>query len=59
MPISLETINQLYNLDLSEDEMEKFIDSRRIPIEKINTSEDVVLSRGGQDIYENFSSILL
>lgn len=54
MPISLETINQLYNMDLSEDEMDSFIESRKVMIDEIKTSEDVVLSQGGQDIYEKF-----
>ncbi|MCR5185532.1 MAG: UDP-galactopyranose mutase [Clostridia bacterium] len=54
MPISLETINKLYNMNLSEDEMESFIESKRIIIDKIETSEDVVLSQGGTDIYEKF-----
>lgn len=54
MPISLETINQLYNLNLSEDEMEDFIEKRKVKIEEIKTSEDVVLSQGGKDIYEKF-----
>ena len=54
MPISLETINKLYNMNLSEDEMESFIESKRIKIDKIETSEDVVLSQGGTDIYEKF-----
>lgn len=54
MPISLETINQLYNMNLSEDEMDAFIESRREKIEDIRTSEDVVLSQGGRDIYEKF-----
>lgn len=54
MPISLETINQLYNMNLSEDQMDEFIESRKVKIEDIRTSEDVVLSQGGQDIYEKF-----
>lgn len=54
MPISLETINQLYNMNLSEDEMDAFIESRKKKIDEIKTSEDVVLSQGGQDIYEKF-----
>lgn len=54
MPISLETINQLYNKNLSEDEMATFIESRKVNIEQIKTSEDVVLSQVGQDIYEKF-----
>lgn len=54
MPISLETINKLYNMNLSEDQMEDFIKSRRIKIDEIKTSEDVVLSQAGRDIYEKF-----
>lgn len=54
MPISLETINQLYNMNLSEEEMDTFIESRKIKIDEIKTSEDVVLSQGGRDIYEKF-----
>lgn len=54
MPISLETINKLYNLNLSEDEMEEFIKSKQEPISEIKNSEDVVLSQGGKDIYEKF-----
>ena len=54
LPISLETINQLYNLNLSETEMEDFINSRRVPVAQINNSEDVVLSQAGRDIYEKF-----
>lgn len=54
LPISLETINQLYNLNLSEDEMDEFIEKRKIKIDEIKTSEDVVLSQGGKDIYEKF-----
>ncbi len=54
MPISLETINQLYNMNLSEDQMDDFIESRKVKIDEIKTSEDVVLSQGGKDIYEKF-----
>lgn len=54
MPISLETINKLYNMNLSEDEMESFIEKRKIKIDEIKTSEDVVLSQVGMDIYEKF-----
>lgn len=54
MPISLETINQLYNMNLSQEEMESFLQSRREKIDEIKTSEDVVLSQAGRDIYEKF-----
>ena len=54
MPISLETINQLYNMNLSSSEMKDYIEQQRVPIDEIRTSEDVVLSQGGKDIYEKF-----
>lgn len=54
LPISLETINKLYNMNLSEDEMDEFIESKKVKIPDIKTSEDVVLSQGGYDIYEKF-----
>ena len=43
-------------MNLSEDGMDAFIESRKIKIDEIKTSEDVVLSQGGQDIYEKFLS---
>lgn len=54
MPITLETVNQLYNLNLSSLEMEKFIDTLKEDIKEINTSEDVALSKAGKEIYEKF-----
>lgn len=54
MPISLETLNQLYHLNLSADDMKAFIEKRCERIEHIQTSEDVALSKAGRDIYEKF-----
>lgn len=54
MPISVETINSLYNLNLNTFEFENFIEEQRIKLEKIETSEDVALSKAGKDIYEKF-----
>ena len=59
MPISLETINQLYNINLSEEEMDAFIENRKIKIEEIKTSEDIVLSQAGRDIYEKRGGVSL
>ena len=53
-PISLETIKTLYNLNLSGDELEAFFEERRQHIDEIKTSEDVVLSQVGEEIYEKF-----
>jgi UDP-galactopyranose mutase len=52
VPINLDTVNRLYDLNLTEDEIEEFFRSRAEKIEDIRTSEDVVLSRVGRDLYE-------
>lgn len=54
MPISCETINQLYNLNLSTTEVEQFLNDKAIKIQEIRNSEDVVLSKAGEEIYEKF-----
>lgn len=54
MPIGIESVNQLYNLNLSTEEFDEYIREKRVPIEEIQSSEDVVLSQAGFDIYEKF-----
>jgi UDP-galactopyranose mutase len=54
IPINLDTINKLYGLSLTSLEMEKFFASVAEPCESIRTSEDVVVSRVGRELYEKF-----
>ena len=54
MPITLETINQLYNTNLSQFEMVDFIESQKERVVPIKSSEDVALNNAGRDIYEKF-----
>lgn len=54
MPITTETINKLYNLNLSNFEVEEFLNKQATPLDEIKNSEDVVLSKAGKDIYEKF-----
>ncbi|MDL1870592.1 UDP-galactopyranose mutase [Deltaproteobacteria bacterium PRO3] len=54
IPINLDTINGLYNLDLDEKALKEFFEKVRIPRSPINTSEDVVLNTVGMDLYEKF-----
>jgi UDP-galactopyranose mutase len=54
IPINLDTINQLYGLKLTSLEMEKFFASVAEPCDAIRTSEDVVVSRVGRELYEKF-----
>jgi len=54
IPINLDTINQLYGLNLTSFEMEQFLASRAEQKQSIRTSEDVVVSKVGRELYEKF-----
>jgi UDP-galactopyranose mutase len=54
IPINLNTINKLYGLNLNSDEMETFLASKAEKLSHIATSEDVVLSKVGKELYEKF-----
>lgn len=55
IPINRTTLNRLYDLDLkTDDEAQSFLASRAEPRERIVTSEDVVVSTVGQEMYELF-----
>jgi UDP-galactopyranose mutase len=54
IPINLDTVNRLYGLSLTSEEVEAFFASRAERVEAIRTSEDVVVSRVGRDLYEKF-----
>ena len=54
IPINLNTINQLYGLALSSFDLEKFFLSVAEPRETLRTSEDVVVSKVGRELYEKF-----
>lgn len=54
MPINLNTINKLYNLNLSSAELDKFFEERAEKKAGIKTSEDVVVNKVGRELYEKF-----
>jgi UDP-galactopyranose mutase len=54
VPINLDTINTLYGLDLTPEQLEEWFAARAEPVEDIKTSEDVVVSRVGRELYEKF-----
>ncbi len=54
MPINLDTINRLYGMNLSAFELKDFFEKVAEPREKIVTSEDVVISKVGRELYEKF-----
>ncbi|HVL33434.1 MAG TPA: UDP-galactopyranose mutase [Actinomycetota bacterium] len=54
IPINLDTINQLYGLSLTANQVEDFFASVAEPVEQCRTSEDVVVRRVGRELYELF-----
>src|SRR3954466_581397 len=55
MPINRTTINRLYDLELTTDEdVSRFLEQRAEQVEYVRTSEDVVGSKVGRDLYEKF-----
>ena len=53
-PINRDTLNQLYGLDLTEEQAAEYFEKVREPKAKVLTSEDVVLNSVGRDLYEKF-----
>ncbi|WP_034388983.1 UDP-galactopyranose mutase [Deinococcus sp. YIM 77859] len=54
IPINLDTVNRLYGLNLTSFQLEDFFASVAEPVEQVRTSEDVVVSRVGRDLYNKF-----
>lgn len=54
IPINLDTVNRLYGLNLTSFEVDKFFRSVAEPRSEIRTSEDVIVSRVGKELYEKF-----
>ncbi len=54
MPINLDTLNRLYGLNMNSFEAARFLESVAEKRIHIKTSEDVVLSRIGRELYEKF-----
>jgi UDP-galactopyranose mutase len=54
IPINLDTVNKLYGLNLTSCEMEEFFASVAEKVESVKTSEDVVVSKVGRELYNKF-----
>lgn len=52
VPINLDTVNRLHKLNLKVEELEGYLASIVEKPDQIRTSEDVVVSRVGRDLYE-------
>ncbi|MBZ5711661.1 UDP-galactopyranose mutase [Nannocystis pusilla] len=54
IPINLDTVNRLYGLGLTALELEQFFAARAEKVEPVRTSEDVIVSRVGRELYAKF-----
>jgi len=54
LPINLDTINELYGLSLCSSELEEFFARVAEPVARALTSEDVVVSKVGRELYLKF-----
>jgi UDP-galactopyranose mutase len=54
IPINLNTINKYYGLQLNGLEVDEFLASRAEKVYPVKTSEDVVVSKVGRELYEKF-----
>ncbi|MDQ6684902.1 MAG: UDP-galactopyranose mutase [Pseudomonadota bacterium] len=54
MPINLDTVNSLYGLGLNSFELEGWFASVAEKRDQVETSEDVVVSKVGRDLYNKF-----
>jgi UDP-galactopyranose mutase len=54
IPINLDTVNQLYGTRFTSFELQEFFNSVAEPRDPIRTSEDVVVSKVGRELYEKF-----
>ena len=54
MPINLDTINQMYGLNLTSFQVEEFFASKAEKRDPVRTSEDVVVGKVGRELYEKF-----
>jgi len=54
IPINLDTINKLYGLSLNSFQVAEFLEGRAEHRSSIKTSEDVIVSKVGRELYEKF-----
>jgi UDP-galactopyranose mutase len=54
IPINLDTVNRLYGLNLNSEELERWFAEQAEPVDEIKTSEDVVVSKVGRDLFQKF-----
>src|SRR5688572_16863683 len=54
IPINLNTVNRMYGTKYTSFELEQFFSSVAEPVERVRTSEDVIVAKVGRELYEKF-----
>ena len=54
VPINLNTVNRMYGTNYTSFELEQFFKSVAEPVAQVRTSEDVIVSKVGRELYEKF-----
>ena len=54
IPINLDTVNRMYGTSYTSFQLEEFFQSVAEPVGQIRTSEDVIVSKVGRELYEKF-----
>ena len=54
VPINRTTVNRFFGLQLAADDVAAFLASKAVALAAVETSEDVVLSKVGRELYEAF-----
>src|SRR3954451_16031184 len=54
IPLNLDTVNRMYGTNYTSFELEEFFQSIAEPVAQVRTSEDVIVSRVGRELYEKF-----
>ena len=54
IPINADTVKLLYGVDLEGDALDRWFASRSEAMDEVRTSEDVVVSKVGRELYEKF-----
>ena len=54
IPINLDTINRMYGTKFTSFELEQYFQSVAERVEHVRTSEDVIVSKVGRELYEKF-----
>ena len=52
LPINLDTVNDLFGLRLSSNELKEYFEQQKCHVEKISNSEDAIISKVGRELYE-------